>query len=92
MHFCCKGSPFYRENIMSYFGSSQTRTFKIVEDRGFSEVDLAWIRSQVNVSLVTLQKKTIRVLTTTEDSIAKIVDTINKKYCNNAKAKLSPLF
>jgi hypothetical protein len=77
---------------MYYNASSQTRTFKIVDNAGFSEVDLAWIRSLVNVSLVTLQKKTIRVLTNTEDSIVKIVDSINKKYCNNAKAKLSPLF
>lgn len=77
---------------MAYNSASQTRTFKIVENAGFSEVDLAWIRSLVNVSLVTLQKKTIRVLTTTDDSIAKIVDSINKKYCNSAKAKLNPLF
>lgn len=63
-----------------------------MENGNFSEVDLAWIRSLVNVSLVTLQKKSIRVLTNTEDAIAKIVDSINKKYCNNAKAKLSPLF
>jgi hypothetical protein len=63
-----------------------------VEDGNFSEIDLAWIRSLVNVSLVTLQKKSIRVLTNTEDAITKIVDSINKKYCNNAKAKLSPLF
>ena len=55
-------------------------------------IDLAWIRSLVNVSLVTLQKKTIRVLTTTDDWIAKIVDSINKKYCNSAKAKLNPLY
>ena len=77
---------------MYYNTPSQTRTFKIVENSGFSEVDLAWIRSLVNVSLVTLQKKSIRVLTNTEDAINKIVDSINKKYCNSAKAKLNPLF
>jgi hypothetical protein len=77
---------------MYYNARSQTRTFKIVENADFSEVDLAWIRSLVDVSLVTLQKNTIRVLTDTEDAITKIVDTINKKYCNSAKAKLNPLF
>ena len=77
---------------MYYNNASQTRTFKIVEDGNFSEVDLAWIRALVNVSLVTLQKKSIRVLTNTDDAINNIVDAINKKYCNNAKAKLSPLF
>lgn len=77
---------------MYYDAPSQTRTFKIVENGNFSEVDLAWIRSLVNVSLVTMQKKTIRVLTNTEDAINKIIDSINKKYCNSAKAKLSPLF
>jgi hypothetical protein len=77
---------------MYYNASSQTRTFKIVKNAGFSEVDLTWIRSLVDVSLVTLQKNTIRVLTDTEDAIAKIVDSINKKYCNSAKAKLNPLF
>ena len=77
---------------MYYNAISQTRTFKIVENSGFSEGDLAWIRSLINVSLVTLQKKTIRVLTNTEDAITGIVDSINKKYCNRAKAKLNPLF
>jgi hypothetical protein len=82
----------FREDIMHYNALSQTRTFKIVENGNFSEADCAWIRSLVDVSLVTVQKKSIRVLTNTEDAINKIIDSINKKYCNSARAKLSPLF
>lgn len=77
---------------MHYNSSSQTRTYKIVENAGFSEVDLEWISLLLNVSLVTLQKKSIRVLTITEDAINGVIDSINKKYCNSAKAKLHPLF
>jgi hypothetical protein len=77
---------------MHYNSSSQTRTYKIVENAGFSEADLEWIKSLLNVSMVTLQKKSIRVLTNTSDSINEIIDSINKKYCNSAKAKLAPLF
>jgi hypothetical protein len=77
---------------MNYHSASQTRTYKIVENSGFSDVDLDWIKSLLNVSLVTLQKKSIRVLTTTEDTINEIIYSINKKYCNSAKAKLAPLF
>jgi hypothetical protein len=77
---------------MHYNSSSQTRTYKLVENAGFSEVDLEWIKSLLNVSMVTLQKKSIRVLTNTSDSINEIINSINKKYCNSAKAKLAPLF
>jgi hypothetical protein len=77
---------------MHYNSSSQTRTYKLVENAGFSEVDLEWIKSLLNVSMVTLQKKSIRVLTNTSDSINEIIYSINKKYCNSAKAKLAPLF
>jgi hypothetical protein len=72
--------------------SSQTRTFKIVKDSHFANDDLMWIRSLSNVSDVSLQEKTIRVRTELEDAIPKIVDSINRQYCNSLKPKLSPLF
>jgi hypothetical protein len=77
---------------MYYNNSKQIRTFKIVEKDKLSEDDLVWIRSLVDVSLVTVQEKTIRVITETEDAIAGIIDAILKKYCKSAKPKLSPLF
>jgi predicted nucleotide-binding protein (sugar kinase/HSP70/actin superfamily) len=82
----------FREDAMGYFDAAQTRTFKIVEKNNFSEDDLKWIRSLINVSLVTLQKKSIRVFTETEDSIKEIINSITKKYCNSSKPKLTPLF
>jgi len=75
-----------------YNGISQTRTFKIVDRNGFSEDDLAWIRSLVHVSLVTVQAKTIRVMTQTEDAITEIITAINSRYCKSAHPQLSPLF
>ena len=77
---------------MHYHNTAQVRTFKIVENTNFGEDDLKWIKSLLNVSFVTLQKKSIRVFTETEDTIAEIITSINKKYCNSAKAKLNPLF
>jgi hypothetical protein len=82
----------FQEDMMYYNNSTQTRTFKIEEQNNFSEDDVKWIRSLLNVSVVTLQKKSIRVFTESEDSIAEIVNSIKKKYCNSLKAKLSPLF
>jgi hypothetical protein len=81
-----------REDAMYYNQSTQTRTFKVVEKSNFSDDDLKWIGALLNVTLVTLQKKSIRVRTDTEDAIAGIIDAINKKYCNSSKPKLSPLF
>jgi hypothetical protein len=77
---------------MNFINSAQTRSFKIVEKNNFSEDDLKWIRSLINVSVVTLQKKSIRVFIETEDAIAEIANSIDKKYCNSSKPKLSPLF
>jgi len=77
---------------MGYFDSSQARTFKTEEKNKLSEDDLTWIRSLINVSVVTLQKKSIRVHTETEDAIPGIITSINKKYCNSSKPKLTPLF
>jgi hypothetical protein len=85
-------SKYFQEESMYHNSSSQTRTYKLVENAGFSEVDLEWIKSLLNVSMVTLQKKSIRVLTNTEDAINEIIYSINIKYCNSAKAKLAPLF
>jgi hypothetical protein len=70
----------------------QTRTFKIVEKGNFAKTDFAWIGSLLNVSVVTRQKKTIRVRTEVEDAVPEIVDSITKRYCNSSKPKLSPLF
>jgi hypothetical protein len=77
---------------MNYANSSQRRTFKIVEENHFSDEDLLWIRSLIHVSLVTVHKKTIRVFIETEDALTGIVNSIDKKYCNSSKPKLSPLF
>jgi trehalose-6-phosphate synthase len=63
-----------------------------MEKSNFSDDDVKWIGSLVDVSVVTLQKKSIRVRTETEDAIKEIIDSINKKYCNSSKPKLSPLF
>jgi hypothetical protein len=72
--------------------ASQTRTFKIVKDGHFASEDLKWIEALTNVSIVTLQKNLVRVRTELEDAIPKIVDLINKQYCNSSKPKLNPLF
>jgi hypothetical protein len=77
---------------MNFINSSQIRSFKIVEKNNFSEDDLKWIKSLINVSLVTLQKKSIRVFIETEDAITGIIKSIDTKYCNTSKPKLSPLF
>jgi hypothetical protein len=77
---------------MYYNHSFQTRTFKIVENSNFADDDLKWIGALGNVSVVTLQKKSIRVRTESEDAIAGIINSINKKYCNSSKPKLCPLF
>jgi hypothetical protein len=80
------------EDAMYYNHTSQTRTFKIVENSNFADDDIKWIGSLGNVSVVTLQKKSIRVRTESEDAIAGIINSINKKYCNSSKPKLCPLF
>lgn len=77
---------------MNYISSAQRISFKIVEKSNFSEDDLKWIRSLINVSLVTLQKKSIRVFIETEDALAGIIHSIDTKYCNSSKPKLTPLF
>ena len=77
---------------MNYTGALQTITFKVVEKNGLSDEDLQWIRSLGHVSVVTVQSKTIRVLTETDDTIAGIITSINTRYCNSAHPKLSPLF
>jgi hypothetical protein len=77
---------------MYYNNTFQTRTFKIVENSNFSDVDMKWIKSLSNVSGVTLQKKIMRVRTELEDAVPEIVDSINKRYCNSSKPKLCPLF
>ena len=81
-----------QEDAMSCNNYSQTRTFKIVENSNFADDDLKWIGSLSHVSVVTLQKKSIRVRTELEDAIPEIVDSINKRYCNSSKPKLCPLF
>jgi hypothetical protein len=81
-----------REDLMYYNNISQTRTFKIVEKDILSTDDLEWIRSLLYVSCVTLQEKTIRVMTDTEDAIVGIISSIKKKFCNSYTPKLSPLF
>jgi hypothetical protein len=77
---------------MYYNNSYQTRTFKIVEKSNFSDDDVKWIGALGYVSVVTMQKKSIRVRTETEDAIKGIIESINKRYCNSSKPKLSPLF
>jgi hypothetical protein len=80
------------EDAMGYFDSAQTRTFKTETKNKLSEDDFTWIRSLINVTVVTSQKKSIRVFTETEDAMAGIISSINKKYCNSSKPKLTPLF
>jgi hypothetical protein len=80
------------EDAMYYNNSSQTRTFKIVEENHFSNDDVTWIRSLKDVSLITVQKKSIRVLTETDEAIKGIIDAINRRFCNSSKPKLHPLF
>jgi len=92
MHLHYLGSLTFLEGIMGRNDSAQTRTFKIVEKGNFCDDDLTWIKSLIHVNVVTLHKKSIRVFTETEDAIAGIITSINKKYCNSAKPKLSPLF
>ena len=77
---------------MYYNNTSQTRTFKIVEENEFSSDDVLWIESLENVSGVAHQKKFIRVLTEKQDAIKEIILAINRKYCNSLRPKLSPLF
>lgn len=77
---------------MYYDNPTQIRTFKIVDKDELSADDVEWIMSLLNVSLVTVQEKTIRVRTEIEDAIGEIVNSINKKYCKSSKPKLSPLF
>ena len=77
---------------MGYFDAAQTRTFKTETKNKLSEDDFAWIRSLINVTVVTSQKKSIRVFTETEDAMVGITNSINKKYCNSSKPKLTPLF
>jgi trehalose-6-phosphate synthase len=82
----------FREDAMGYFDTAQARTFKIEDKNEFSDDDVKWIKSIVNVSVVTKQKKSIRVFTETEDAIPGIITSINKKYCNMSHPKLTPLF
>ena len=77
---------------MYYNNTFQTRTFKIVDNSNFAAGDLKWIRSLLNVSAVSIQKKIIRVRTELEDAVPGIVDSITKRYCNSSKPKLNALF
>ena len=77
---------------MYYNNTFQTRTFKIVKDSNFADDDMKWIGALSNVSVVTLQKNSIRVRTEIEDAVSEIVDSITKRYCNSLKPKLTPLF
>jgi hypothetical protein len=77
---------------MYYNNTFQTRTFKIVENSNFADDDMKWIGALSNVSVVTLQKKSIKVRTELEDAVTGIVDSITKRYCNSSKPKLTPLF
>jgi hypothetical protein len=80
------------EDEMGYFDAAQARTFKTEVKNKLSADDLTWIRSIVNVTDVTLQKKSIRVFSEIEDAMVGITSSINKKYCNSSKPKLTPLF
>ena len=77
---------------MYYNNLFQTRTFKIIDSSNFTADDVKWIKSLPNVSVVSLQKKIMRVRTESEDAVPEIVDAITKRYCNSSKPKLSPLF
>lgn len=77
---------------MYYNNTFQIRTFKIVENGNFADDDMKWIGALSNVSVVTLQKNSIRVRTELEDAVTGIVDSITKRYCNSSKPKLTPLF
>ncbi len=77
---------------MSFANPSQTRTFKIVPNGNFADDDMKWIGALSNVSVVTLQKNSVRVRTEFEDAVPGIVDSITKRYCNSSKPKLNPLF
>jgi hypothetical protein len=91
--FARAGGPLtFLEDAMGYFDAAQTRTFKTETKNKLSEDDFAWIRSLINVTVVTSQKKSIRVFTETEDAMVGITNSINKKYCNSSKPKLTPLF
>src|SRR5271157_2853109 len=82
----------FQEDEMYYNDSFQTRTFKIIDNSNFDKDDLKWIKSLPNVSVVSLQKKIMRVRTELDDAVPEIVDSITKRYCNSLKPKLSPLF
>jgi len=77
---------------MFYNNSFQIRTFKVEANSNFSNDDIRWIESLSDVSVVTLQKKSLRVRTESEDAIVGIVDSINTRYCTCSNPKLSPLF
>ena len=77
---------------MHFHNSALTRTFKIVEENNFSTDDLQWLKSLLNVSDVTRQKKTVRVSSESADAIGDIITSIGKKFCNSATPKLSQLF
>lgn len=77
---------------MYYNKAPQTRTFKIMEENCFCETDVKWIRSLKNVSLVTVQKKSIRVSTELDGAIKAVIEAINTKFCNSSNPKLNPLF
>ena len=77
---------------MFYNNSFQTRTFKIEANSNFAADDIKWIESLSNVSVVTQQKKIIRVRTESMDAVPGIVNSINMRYCTCSSPKLSPLF
>ncbi len=87
-----KSFNFPQEDEMSFANPSQTRTFKIVNDGNFTDDDMKWIGALSNVSVVSLQKKIIRVRTELDDAVPEIVDSITKRYCNSSTPKLTPLF
>ena len=77
---------------MNYNNTTQTRTYKIIEENRLTEEDFNWLKSLNNVTSIEVHKKSLTVLTKIVDSIAEIVRSINCKFCNSSKPKLKPLF
>jgi hypothetical protein len=77
---------------MNYNNTTQTRTYKIIEENRLTEDDFTWLKSLKNVTTIEMHKKSLTVLTKIVDSIAEIVRSINCKFCNSSKPKLKPLF
>jgi hypothetical protein len=77
---------------MNYNNPTQVRTYKIVEENKLTEEDFNWLKSLNNVTSIEVHKKSLTVLTKIVDSIAEIISSINRKFCNSSKPKLKPLF